>query len=96
MISRPRGRGLALQDLLETPKPYNIYIFTGGTGIYPFADTIDLLFKELLIEKKNIFSDAIIKSDPILQHKPFEDFQFKIYISVITIEELHPITLFQL
>lgn len=51
MISQPRGRGLALQDILDLPQPYNLVLFSGGTGIYPFADLIDLLFKDLLLEK---------------------------------------------
>jgi len=44
-ISAPRGRGLGLQDLLNCPKPYKIIMFSGGTGIYPFADIIDIAFK---------------------------------------------------
>lgn len=49
LISRPRGRGLALQDILNDQNPNHVIMFAGGTGIYPYADTIDLLFKSLLI-----------------------------------------------
>jgi hypothetical protein len=66
MLSKPRGRGLALQDLLEYPKPYNILMFSGGTGIYPYADTIDLLFKELVMETEKSLASTIIANDPIL------------------------------
>ncbi len=63
-------------------------MFSGGTGIYPFADIIDLAFKELLIqkelldEKENKFVSRILKGDPILETKPFQDFEFILYISV--------------
>lgn len=50
-ISCPRGRGLGLQDIICCAKPSRIIMFSGGTGIYPFADIIDLAFKELLIQK---------------------------------------------
>jgi hypothetical protein len=42
---------LALQDILNSPRAYRIVMFSGGTGLYPFADIIDIAFKELLIEK---------------------------------------------
>lgn len=48
-ISSPRGRGLGLQDIACCSKPCKIIMFSGGTGIYPFADIIDLAFKELLM-----------------------------------------------
>lgn len=44
-ISCPRGRGLGLQDLPDTNAIQKIIMFSGGTGIFPFADTIDLAFK---------------------------------------------------
>ena len=40
-LSKPRGRGLSLHEML----PGEIIFFAGGTGINPFCDTIDLLFK---------------------------------------------------
>lgn len=40
-ISKPRGRGLSLNEMM----PGHIIFFAGGTGINPFCDLIDLLFK---------------------------------------------------
>ena len=44
-MSRSMGAGLALQE----KKPGKIIILAGGTGIYPFIDTIDILYKRYLV-----------------------------------------------
>lgn len=41
VLSEPKGEGLQL----ASAKPGKIIIVTGGTGLYPFSDLIDLLFK---------------------------------------------------
>lgn len=43
-LSEPRGEGLHLQELT----PGKVIIVAGGTGLYPFSDLIDLLFKDLI------------------------------------------------
>lgn len=45
-ISQPRGLGLYLDAVTSK----NIVIFAGGTGLYPYSDLIDLLFKDRLVE----------------------------------------------
>ena len=45
LLSKPRGLGLALDCVTAE----NIVIFAGGTGLYPFSDLIDLLFKAKLV-----------------------------------------------
>lgn len=44
MLSEPKGEGLQLGQL----KAGKIILVAGGTGLYPFSDLIDLLFKESL------------------------------------------------
>lgn len=44
-ISPPLGRGLDIDKL----QPGRIVIFAGGTGIFPFIDLIDILFKTIVI-----------------------------------------------
>ncbi len=44
-LSQPRGLGLALDCVTSK----NIVIFAGGTGLYPYSDLIDLLFKAKMI-----------------------------------------------
>lgn len=47
-LSTQRGRGLQLYNLT----PGKVVIFICGTGIIPFGDLIDLLFKAILIQTK--------------------------------------------
>ena len=66
-----------------------------GTGLYPFSDTIDLLYKEHLVDSESSFANQVRIRDPLVGEKPFKKFKFSLYITVNTIDELHPITLFQ-
>jgi NAD(P)H-flavin reductase len=45
-FSCPRGRGLELEDT----KAGRVIVVAGGTGLFPFSDIIDLLFKAQVIE----------------------------------------------
>lgn len=51
-VSKPRGRGLEL----DMTQPGRIIIVTGGTGVFPFSDLIDLLFKAQVIQDKHKMS----------------------------------------
>jgi len=46
-VSSPMGNGLCLDRI----KKGRIVIIAGGTGIYPFVDLIDLLFKQTILQK---------------------------------------------
>lgn len=46
VLSQPKGFGLGLPDI----KAGTILIIAGGTGLYPFSDLIDLLYKDLLVQ----------------------------------------------
>ena len=91
IVSKPRGRGLSLNDMPEG----RIVLLAGGTGLYPFSDTIDLLFKEHLVNTGHSQASAIKEADPLVGKKPFSKFKFSLYIAVNDLEELHPITLMQ-
>ncbi len=45
-MSEQRGFGLALDNLNSK----NIVIFAGGTGLYPYSDLIDLLYKSKIAQ----------------------------------------------
>ena len=45
-LSQPKGLGIEL----ELTKPGKIVVVAGGTGLFPFSDLIDLLFKETFIK----------------------------------------------
>lgn len=47
-LSEAKGFGLEL----ETLKEGTVILIGGGTGINPYLDLIDLLFKQQLIEKE--------------------------------------------
>ena len=91
VISKPRGKGLSLHDLPEG----RVILLAAGTGLYPFSDTIDLLYKEHLVDSESSFANQVRIRDPLVGEKPFKKFKFSLYITVNTIDELHPITLFQ-
>ena len=90
-ISKPRGRGMSLQDT----NPGKIVMFAGGTGLYPFSDLIDLLYKQNLVNSGHAESGNIKAHDPLLGDKLLDQFQYTLYIAVNEWDELHPITLFQ-
>jgi NAD(P)H-flavin reductase len=48
-FSEPRGTGL---NLVNT-KPGRIIVVAGGTGLFPYCDLIDLLFKDMMIKKNH-------------------------------------------
>jgi|688.fasta_scaffold411967_1 hypothetical protein len=77
--------------------PYGkIVMFAGGTGLHPFCDLIDLIYKEFLVSQ-NIFTDVIIKSNPIIAKNSFlKKFNFTLYLSVQNTDDIHEITAFQL
>jgi len=43
----------------------------GGTGLFPFSDLIDLLFKETFIKSNPERADEILSKNRILLSKPF-------------------------
>ena len=48
IVSAPMGAGMNYQDLREDGK---VILICGGTGILPFCDLIDLLFKRIKFMK---------------------------------------------
>lgn len=81
---------------LQTLAPGKVIIVAGGTGLYPFCDLLDLLFKDSLAESNAELRAMIYKHDPILEGRPFERFKFHLMLAVHNIEEIHPITLQQI
>ena len=77
-------------------QPGHIIIVAGGTGIYPFCDLIDLLFKNYLLHTYPHLIKQILTADPILVSNPFNSFRFTLYLSVNYVEDLHPLTFAEL
>jgi hypothetical protein len=73
-----------------------VIIAAGGTGFFPFCDLIDLLFKAHLLETYPDLTETLLANDPILKDHPFANFSFTIYLALINMDDLHPLTLAQL
>lgn len=48
VISEEKGEGLRLSEIAEG----KIVIVAGGTGLFPFSDLIDLLYKDQLLKEE--------------------------------------------
>ena len=77
-LSCLRGEGLHFAEL----KPGRIIIVAGGTGLYPFSDLIDLLFKSLLLKTRPELKKVLLDHDPLLGSNPFDNFSFSLYLAV--------------
>ena len=91
-FSKPRGLGL---ELVNT-RPGRIVVLAGGTGLFPFSDFIDLLFKDRVIKQGHQLKEELLTADPLLRQKPFDELTFVFLIAINEPEDIHPITLAQL
>lgn len=91
-MSSPRGQGLMLN---EVGKGWAA-IVAGGTGLYPFSDLIDLLFKDKLAKSNPQIAQEILQTSPILRGRPFENFSFLLLGAFNFLEDIHPVTLHQI
>jgi hypothetical protein len=81
---------------LSEIKAGTILIVAGGTGLYPFSDLIDLLYKDYIIQPNPAWKGDLLKLNPILETKPFKDHNFQLLLACNQIEDIHPLTLHQL
>lgn len=59
---------------MEDTKAGRVIVVAGGTGLFPFSDLIDLLFKDQAVKEGNKLSQELLNADPVLKQKPFEKF----------------------
>ena len=81
---------------MQEKKPGKIIILAGGTGIYPFIDTIDILYKKMLVEQNHPMKERILEMDPAVANPHLDKFHFVIYASFTSYIDLHPMTFFQI
>jgi hypothetical protein len=73
--------------------PGKVIIVAGGTGLYPFSDLIDLLFKTQVARTDKSKQLLIFQQNPLLEATPFEHFSFHLLLAVHQTEDIHPVTL---
>ena len=78
LISSNLGDGLALQE----KEPGNILIVAGGTGVYPFLDLIDILYKLLMIKEDPEIERKVARRHPGLRDTRLENFSFDFLVSL--------------
>ena len=61
---------------LHEKQPGLIVIIAGGTGIYPFIDLIDLLFKSMLVKKNESLKQKILQFTPAAADPILDTFKF--------------------
>ncbi len=91
-LSPPKGFGLEL----DATKPGRIVIVAGGTGLFPFCDIIDLLFKSLFMQQTNDHKTEILQANPLLKSDPFSKYCFVLLLAINDPQDIHPITYQQL
>lgn len=72
LVSQSKGEGLRL----TATAPGRIIIIAGGTGLFPFSDLIDLLYKAELIKNNLGLKREILELSPMLAGNPFNEFTF--------------------
>ena len=77
---------------LSHTKPGKIILVAGGTGIYPFSDFIDLLYKEQLMIHSPESRTEVLETSPILSENPFKNFTFEMLAAFQHVEDMHLIT----
>lgn len=54
----------------------------GGTGIHPFSDLIDLMYKNFLINGSRIQENEITNYEPLAGYNFCNKFRFTLYLAV--------------
>jgi hypothetical protein len=68
----------------------------GGTGLFPFSDLIDLLYKEQLMLQNPSAKTEIINLSPILSSNPFAKYNFEMLAAFNNVADVHAVTFQQL
>lgn len=92
LLSCPKGEGLQFKSL----RAGRIILVAGGTGIYPFCDLIDLLFKDQLARENPQVMREVRELSPILNGNPFSAFSFHLMAAFNSLDDVHLITLHQI
>ena len=79
VLSKPMGEGMKYHELAHSGK---VILVCGGTGLFPFCDFIDILFKRVKILEKTSFEDMIKLQDPLVEKDLIRDRHFILYYAL--------------
>lgn len=65
---------------MDKVTPGQVVIFIGGTGIIPFGDLIDLLFKAVLLQTHPEYRSLILQRSPLLESECLKGFSFRFFL----------------
>ena len=90
-ISKTKGDGMGL----NLKAPGLIVVIAGGTGIYPFIDLIDVLFKSVLIKQNPSIKQKVLQLTPAADDPHLNSFKFLFLLGFESFFDMHPITKYQ-
>lgn len=93
ILSKPMGPGMKYGDIKEDGK---VIIVCGGTGLLPFCDFIDLLFKRVILLEGKPSATEFARKDPLIQEDLIRRRSFKLYCAAESTIDLLALTLFQI
>jgi hypothetical protein len=93
VLSQPMGAGMKFDQI---PSKGKVIIVCGGTGILPFCDFIDLLFKRTKFLKSPSLSNSLSKNDPLVAKDFIKEREFVLYCAAENALELPALTLYQI
>lgn len=91
-LSCEKGLGLQLRELPEG----RVIIVAGGTGLLPFSDLIDLLFKAEYAQSRPEFRKRFCEVSPLLSAPFLPKNSFRLFAAFESLDDVHKLTLLQL
>lgn len=87
-LSCLKGRGLELGEIEEGGR---VVIVAAGTGLFPFCDLIDLLFKQELLSRSQELRTLILNKNPILANPILRNNPITLLLAVNFQSEIHKV-----
>ena len=96
VLSQSRGFGLGFENLEKSFEGVlRVVLIAGGTGLNPYCDLIDLLYKQMIIDQKLQGWQILLANNPILECGIAKNYKIILYIAIDSLSYIHPITLYQ-
>lgn len=80
----------------KIPQGGVVVFVCGGTGLLPFCDFIDILFKRVQVLEGSNLSNMLIKNDPIVGTDFIKEREFVFYCASENVHDLPALAVYQL